>query len=125
MSVPAKPTPDTAPFHIADILFVRAWAARAPGLGGWRVSVEPQDRQAHRVLVVPPGAEQPVFFISRRDGGVLIERRRPAESGSGLVIAGRCESLREAVQRLCPLDGDTLQAVNEYMEQAHPRGPRH
>lgn len=110
-------------FHQADILYALEWAAVAPGLGGWNVVLD-DDRQTRLVSVVPPGAEQPAFFVSRDGSQVTITWLRQKITDSALVEVGRYRSLREAVLTLCPLSDDQRELVNESMEVLYPRSLR-
>ena len=110
-------------FHQADILYALEWAAVAPGLGGWNVVLD-DDRQTRLVSVVPPGAEQPAFFVSRDGSQVTITWLRQKITDSALVEVGRYRSLREAVLTLCPLCDDLKELVNEAMELLYPRSLR-
>jgi hypothetical protein len=116
----AKVTLVTSVFHPSDIAFLRGWSAAAPGLGGWGVRLDDEER-AEEVLVLPPGADEPVFRIVRPGRDVLLQKlRRDAEPEE----IGCFEGLREAVLALCPLDDDALEAIHETLEQRYPRRDR-
>ncbi len=110
----------TALFHQADVLYALEWAAVAPGLGGWNVSLD-DDRKTRLISVVPPGAEQPAFFITRDGMEVTITWLRQKVMDGVLVEVGRYASLREALLTLCPLCDDMKELVNESMEVLYPR----
>jgi hypothetical protein len=74
--------------------------------------------------VVPPGAEQPAFFITRDGAEVTIMWLRHKVANGALVEVGRYSSLREAVLTLCPLCDDLREMVNEAMEVLYPRSLR-
>lgn len=116
-------TEATTLFHQADVLFVLEWAAVAPGLGGWNVVLD-DDYATRLVSVIPPGAENPVFFITRDGGEVTITWLRQKSVDGALVEVGRYGNLREAVMTLCPLSDDQKELVNEAMEILYPRSLR-
>jgi hypothetical protein len=113
----------SAVFHQADVLFALEWAAVAPGLGGWNVVLDDESR-TRLVSVVPPGAEQPAFFITRDGKEVTITWLRQKVVDGSLVEVGRFRSLREAVLTLCPLSDDLKELANESMEVLYPRSLR-
>jgi hypothetical protein len=119
----SEPSATDAAFHGADVLFALEWAAIAPGLGGWGVTL---DDEAHTrlVSVTPPGAEQPAFFITRSGADVALAWLRPKAVHGVLVEIGRFASLRAAVQVLCPLNEAQYQAINQAMELLYPRSLR-
>jgi hypothetical protein len=110
----------TALFHQADVLYALEWAAVAPGLGGWNLVLD-DDRRTRLISVVPPGAEQPAFFITRDGKEVTITWLRQKVVDGALVEVGRFASLREALLTLCPLCDDLKEVVNESMEVLYPR----
>jgi len=110
-------------FHHAEVLYALEWAAIAPGLGGWNVVLD-DDRQTRLVSVVPPGAEQPAFFINRDGAEVTITWLRQKVVDGALVEVGRFPTLRDAVMALCPLSDDQREIVNEAMELLYPRSLR-
>jgi hypothetical protein len=109
-------------FHIADVLYATCWSSLAPGVDGWRVVV-PDDDQVTRVAVIPPGAEQPAFVVTREGHEAVVTRTTPA-AGSATSTLGRFESLRHALLALCPLDPDKLEDLNTRMEVIYPRSLR-
>jgi hypothetical protein len=113
----AKVSLVTPVFHPSDIAFVRRWSAAAPGLGGWGVRVDP-DEAPEQVSVTPPGAETPLFFITRHGRDVLLERRR---AGAEPEEVGRFEGLREAVLTLCRIGDEALEEIHEELEETFPR----
>ncbi len=116
-------TEATSVFHSSDVLYALEWAAVAPGLGGWNLVLD-DDRRTRLVSVVPPGAENPAFFISRDGGEVTVNWLRQKSIDGALVEVGRFSSLREAVLTLCPLSDDLKELVNEAMEVLYPRSLR-
>ena len=118
------PSAETAAvFHHADVLFALEWAAVAPGLGGWNVVLD-DERRTRLISVVPPGAEQPAFFVTRDGTEVAVTWLRQKVVDGSLVEVGRFCSLREAVLTLCPLSDDMKELVNESMEVLYPRSLR-
>ncbi len=113
----------TSVFHASDIAFVRGWSARAPGIDGWRVTYDKPDAP-ECVMIAPPGADGPVFFLSRRAAKTVLERRPPGRPDEELTEIGSYDTLRLAVQALCKLDGDALQEIHEQLERDFPRGRR-
>jgi hypothetical protein len=114
----------TPVFHLADLAFVHAWSRHAPGIGGWRVLVD--DQQApENVAVIPPGAEEPVFFITRQAAKAVLARR-PWQAGpeAPRVTLGTFDTLRQAVLALCELPGEALQDIQEDLEREFPRWHR-
>ena len=116
-------TEATSVFHGSDVLYALEWAAVAPGLGGWNLVLD-DDRRTRLISVVPPGAENPAFFISRDGGEVTVNWLRQKTIDGALVEVGRFSSLREAVLTLCPLSDDLNELVNEAMEVLYPRSLR-
>jgi hypothetical protein len=110
-------------FHQADVLYALEWAAVAPGLGGWNVVLD-DDRATRLISVIPPGAENPAFFITRDGIEVTINWLRQKTIDGVLVEVGRFASLREAALALCPLSDDQKELVNESMEILYPRSVR-
>jgi hypothetical protein len=116
-------TEATSVFHQADVLYALEWAAVAPGLGGWNLVLD-DEKRTRLVSVIPPGAENPAFFITRQGGEVTITWLRQKVMDGSLVEVGRFGSLREAVLTLCPLCDDLKEVVNEAMEALYPRSLR-
>jgi hypothetical protein len=116
-------TEATTLFHQADVLYALEWAAVAPGLGGWNVVLD-DEKHTRLLSVIPPGAENPAFFITRAGAEVTITWLRQKVVDGSLVEVGRFGSLREAVQTLCPLCDDLKELVNEAMEVLYPRSLR-
>ncbi len=111
-------------FHPSDVAFALRWSERAPGIDGWRLRLEPE-AVPERVLVLPPGSQEPVFLISRPSVRVVLERRVGNGSGEGSYrVVGEYDNLRLAVQALCPLDGSDVQEINEELEIRFPRARR-
>jgi hypothetical protein len=107
-------------FHRAEVLYALEWASVAPGLGGWNLLLD--DETATRLIsVVPPGSERPTFFITREGLDVTLAWVRQRPDGATPVEVGRFRSLREAVLRLCPLDAELRDSVNESMRVLYPR----
>lgn len=106
-------------FHPSDVAFVMAWSRAAVGYDGWRVELD-RPGGVEEIRVTPPGAEVPVFFLSRLVGEVLLERQ---PIGGRRVEAARFANVREAVQALCPLDDDAVEQVHIELERQFPRGP--
>jgi hypothetical protein len=116
-------TDATSVFHQADVLYALEWAAVAPGLGGWNLVLD-DDRRTRLVSVIPPGAENPTFFITRDGAEVTINWLRQKTIDGVLVEVGRFANLREALLTLCPLSDDNKELVNEAMEILYPRSLR-
>jgi len=116
-------TEATSVFHQAEVLYALEWAAVAPGLGGWNLVLD-DDRTTRLISVVPPGAENPTFFVTRDRDEVTITWLRQKAIDGALVEIGRFKSLRDAVQTLCPLSDDLKELVNEAMEALYPRALR-
>jgi hypothetical protein len=112
----------TPVFHPSDIAFVRGWSAAAPGLCGWQVSFDQEDAP-EQVSVAPPGAEEPLFVITRAVREVVVYRRRPSRGGE-LEELQRFDGLREAVLALAPLTDDALETIHETLERDFPRRGR-
>jgi len=110
----------TSVFHPSDIAFVRGWSAAAPGLGGWQVLLD-RDDAPEMVSVLPPGAEAPVFVLTRGSRDVVLQRRR---ANGAVEEIGSFDGLREAVLALCPLGDEALEAINEGLEENFPRRDR-
>lgn len=108
-------------FHPSDVAFAARWSERAPGLDGWRVRMEPQ-AEPQRIHVLPPGAQEPVFLITRPSVRVVLERRVVIDGEESFSTVGDYDNLRLAVQALCPLNEDDLQQINEELEIRFPRG---
>jgi hypothetical protein len=103
-------------FHPSDIAFVEGWSARAPGIDGWRIALDPP-HLVERVAVLPPGSVAPVFYITRRAARTVIER----QTRDGLEEVGEYANLREAVQALCPISEEALVEIHEQLERDFPR----
>ncbi len=116
-------TEATSVFHKAEVLYALEWSAVAPGLGGWNVVLD-DDRTTRLISVVPPGAENPIFFINRDGEEVTITWRRQKAIDGALVEIGRFKTLRDSVLTLCPLCDDLKEVVNEAMEALYPRALR-
>ena len=116
-------TEKTSVFHQADVLFALEWAAVAPGLGGWNLVLD-DEQNTRLVSVIPPGAENPAFFITRDGSEVTISWLRQKTIDGVLVEVGRFASLRDAVLTLCPLSDDQKELVNDSMEVLYPRSLR-
>lgn len=112
----------TSVFHPSDIAFVNAWSGAAPGFGGWHVQLD-RAEAPEQVSVIPPGAEEPLFVITKGPRDVTLHRRRPAHGGE-LVELQRYEGLREAVLALCPIDEDALEEIHLALERDYPRRGR-
>jgi hypothetical protein len=117
------PTDASGVFHQADVLYALEWAAVAPGLGGWNVVLD-DEKRTRLVSVVPPGAEQPAFFVTRDSREVTVTWLRQKVVDGALVEVGRFASLREALLTLCPLSDELKELVNESMEMLYPRSLR-
>ena len=113
----------TAAFHPADVIYALEWAAVAPGLGGWNLVLD-DENQTRLVSVIPPGAEQPMFFVTSDGTAVTITWLRQKVVEGALVEVGRFGNLREALQILCPLNDDLKEIVHESMELLYPRSLR-
>ena len=104
-------------FHPSDLSFAQRWSEAAPGWGNWRILLDkPED--AETVSVIPPGVEDPVFFIHRHGGEVVLERQPP---GGARTEVGRFRGLRDVLLALCPLDGDTMEDIQLALERDFPR----
>lgn len=112
-----------AVFHRADVLYALEWAAAAPGLGGWNVLLD-NDEQTKLVSVVPPGSEEPTFFITNNGLHVSVTWLRTAREQATPVEVAQFSSLREAVRGLCELSEEQLESVNDAMEALYPRSLR-
>lgn len=106
-------------FHPADVAFVLAWSNAAVGLDGWRVELD-QPGAPEEIRVIPPGADVPVFFLSRMVGEILLERR--SASGERREVT-HFANAREAVLALCPLDDAAVEQIHIDLEHLFPRGP--
>lgn len=113
----AKVTLVSPVFHPSDIAFAVSWGECAVGWGGWKVLVD-KEESPEAVAVAPPGLDEPVFFLHRDVGEVVLEREPP---GHPRVLVGRYPNLRNALQALCPLDDATLEEINEGLELSFPR----
>jgi hypothetical protein len=112
----------TSVFHRSDVAFARAWSAAAPGFGGWRVSFD-RDEAPELVSVLPPGAEEALFVITKGQRDVVLHQRRPSRNGA-LEELRRFDGLREAMLALCPLGEDALEAIHLGLERDFPRHGR-
>jgi len=110
----------SASFHPSDLGFAQLWSRAAPGFGGWRLDLTAA-ASAGRVQVIPPGSQRPVFVIQRETREVSL-----AWLADGLPDEeiGKFANLRLALQMLCPLDGDLLEAIHVQMERDFPRPAR-
>lgn len=113
----------TTLFHPSDVAFADGWSRRAPGIDGWRILVDRRDA-TQQVSVLPPGAEEPVFIITRPAVNVVVERRVRDGGDERLEPVGEYPNLRVAVQALCPITDDDLQQIHEELEIAFPRNRR-
>jgi hypothetical protein len=120
---PNDERPPDAVFHRADVLYALEWAAAAPGIGGWNVLLD-DDSYTRQVSVVPPGAEDPTFFMTIIGGEVALKWRRSSTDPSEPVEVARFASLREAVRTLCALSDEQMESVNDAMEALYPRSLR-
>jgi len=118
----AKITLVTSVFHRSDIAFVRGWSAAAPGWGGWRVSLD-REEAPEQVSVTPPGAEEPLFVVTKGARDVMLFRRRPSRGGA-LEEVERFDGLRDAVLKLCPISEDALEEIHTLLEREYPRHGR-
>lgn len=109
----------SAQFHPSDVAFAVAWSKRAPGIDGWRVLLD-REEGTGRVSVIPPGAEKPVFVVTRDGTKAVMER----VGGRAARPAGEFDNLRQAVLTLCPLHEEVMQEINEELEAAFPRARR-
>jgi len=109
-------------FHRADVLYALEWSAVAPGMGGWDVLLDDEER-TRLVSVVPPGSDTPTFFIYNKGREVVLTWQAPSGKSDVMEI-GRFASLRTALLALCPLNEEQTQAVNESMEFLYPRALR-
>jgi hypothetical protein len=107
-------------FHPSDIAFARGWSEAAPGFGGWNLVMDSEDAP-ERVSVVPPGADDPVFVITRGPRDVRLQRLRP---GAEPEEIGSLPGLREALLMLCALTEDALLDIHERLEEGFPRRER-
>lgn len=112
----------TPVFHPSDIAFVRHWSALAPGRGGWRVTLD-SDAKPELVSVTPPGAEAPLYMITKAPREVILHERRPGQGGE-MAELERFEGLRDAVLALCALGGDALEQIHVTLERDFPRRDR-
>jgi hypothetical protein len=106
----------TCAFHPADVAFIQGWSARVPGIGGWRVALD-HPAEPERIEITPPGATAPLFRLLRDEPETVVWRLDPG----GAAELGRFPTPRAAVQALCALHPDDLEALNESMEQTFPR----
>ena len=113
----AKVSLVTPTFHPSDVAFAISWSNSAPGFGNWRVSFD-KPIGAEFISIVPPGCDDPVFFIFRSGGDVVLERQPP---GGARGEVGRFKGLRDALIRLCPLDEDALEEILVSLERDFPR----
>src|ERR1700761_9006047 len=68
------PIKEAITFQPADILYAIGWASVAPGIDGWRVVVA-DDAHPALVAVIPPGSDQPAFFITRKGEKAIVRRQ--------------------------------------------------
>ncbi len=113
----------TSLFHPSDVAFAQGWSRRAPGIDGWRLILD-RETGTERVGVIPPGAEEAVFIITRPGVRTVMERRSVRDGGETLAPVGEYDNLRRAVLALCPLTDDDLQEIHEELEIAFPRSRR-
>jgi hypothetical protein len=118
----AKVSLVTPIFHPSDIAFVHRWSEVAPGLGGWQVQLD-REEEPEQVSVLPPGAEEPLFVITKGPRDVTVHRRRPLADGE-LVELKRFEGLRDAVLALCPIGDEALEEIHLALERDYPRNGR-
>lgn len=116
----AKVTLVTSVFHPSDIAFLRRWSDAAPGIDGWRVRLD-REEKATEIVVLPPGAEAPVFRLIRPGRDVLLQKLRPNTEPDEI---GHFDGLREAILTLCPLGDEALEAIHEALEAEFPRRNR-
>lgn len=107
----------TPVFHPSDIAFAVSWANSAPGWGGWKVLVD-KEAAPEAVAVAPPGLDEPVFFIERVPGEVLMWREPP---GGDRAEVGRFSNLRAALLALCPVDDAAMEEIHLMLERDYPR----
>ena len=122
MPAPAKLRLITAAFHPSDVAFIEGWSRHAPGIGGWRLGFDRQPRP-ERIAITPPGADAPVFLLTR-DGTQTLLSRLPKSgtlTGDMAVELGHFATLREATLALCQLDDETLERVHTALEVDFPR----
>jgi hypothetical protein len=120
MAAYAKVKLVTSAFHPSDIAFARGWSAAAPGLGGWQIQLD-NETSPERVSIIPPGALQPAFVVTRGVRDVILRRHRA--NGEDEEI-GSFVGLREALLSVCPLDDDALVEIHESLEVTFPRYKR-
>lgn len=118
----AKVSLVTPMFHPSDVAFVEGWCGAAPGYGGWQVRLD-REEAPEQVSVLPPGAEEPLFVITKGPRDVTLHRRRPAQDGE-LVELERFDGLREAVLALCPISDEALEEIHIALERNFPRRGR-
>jgi len=106
----------TPTFPPSDIAFARGWGRLAPGLGGWNVLFD-NDAAPELVLIVPPGADRPAFFVTRHGREVILECRRAMGDDDEVIEVGRFDGLREALQAVCPVDDARLEQVQAGLER--------
>ena len=107
-------------FHPSDIAFARGWSAAAPGFGGWNVLLD-RENAPELISVVPPGADEPAFVLTRGPRDVRLQRLRPDEEPEEIASL---PGLREALLKLCPLTEDALVDIHERLEASFPRRER-
>jgi hypothetical protein len=117
------PAQDATTFHSADVLYALAWASLAPGIDGWRISL-PDAAHTSVVFVIPPGSDEPVFFIRRKGGETVVQRQAKPGTDWMRTEVGRFDGLRTAIRALCPLDDEKLEELNTRMEVIYPRSVR-
>jgi hypothetical protein len=100
-----------AHFSPAEVAFALAWAAYAPGLGGWSVEADFGEAGAELLLVDPPLVYGDGFRISRDGHEVVI---------SWAADERRVSTLREAMLLICPLSPDALAAVEALIATSEP-----
>ena len=107
----------TSVFHPSDVAFLRGWSAAAPGIDGWRLRLD-QEAAPEEVLVLPPGADEPVFRITRPGRDVVLHKLRREAAPEEI---GTFDTPREAVLALCRITAEALEAIHERLEIEFPR----
>lgn len=109
-------------FSTADMLYAICWSNLAPGIDGWRLAIEDDDRVT-TIGIIPPAAAEPVFNLTRKGDEVAVTRMTP-KFRSGSCAVGQYQSLRHALMALCPLSEDAMEELNTRMEVVYPRSLR-